>query len=50
MNERDGIAGFSTGRGNLERVLERVRGYLATRTADHWIMFLAGLVIGLIVG
>ena len=28
----------------------RLLGYLRSRTVDHWLMFLAGLVIGLIIG
>lgn len=34
----------------LERALERAVAYLQSRTADHWLMFAAGLVIGLILG
>jgi hypothetical protein len=37
-------------RSALERLGERIQEFLASRTADHWIMFLAGLVVGLILG
>jgi hypothetical protein len=42
--------GERSGRGGFERSAEQVLSYLRSRTADHWIMFLAGLVLGLIVG
>lgn len=28
----------------------RLRAYLRSRTADHWIMFAAGLVLGVVLG
>ncbi len=31
-----------------KRLGARLRRYLRTRTTDHWIMFLAGVVIGAI--
>lgn len=39
----DGTDGF-------ERVGGRILDFLRSRSADHWIMFLAGIVIGMIVG
>ncbi len=49
---RDGMRGYGglDQRTGFERVAERVLDYLRGRTADHWLMFLAGLAIGLIVG
>jgi hypothetical protein len=44
-----GYGGRDT-RTGFERTAEQVLNYLRGRTADHWLMFLAGLVIGLIVG
>ena len=38
------------GRTRFERGAERALAYLSSRTADHWLMFAAGLVIGLAVG
>ncbi len=37
-------------RSGFERVFDRLTAYLRSRTGDHWIMFVAGLVIGLILG
>jgi hypothetical protein len=34
----------------FERLTDRLREYLRTRTKDHWIMFLAGLVLGILLG
>lgn len=33
----------------LDRWVERTRLYLRSRTVDHWLMFVAGLVIGALV-
>ena len=33
-----------------ERGWARLTDYVRTRRSDHWVMFLAGLVIGLILG
>jgi hypothetical protein len=40
----------STRPGGFERIAEQALDYLRSRTVDHWLMFAAGLVIGLIVG
>ena len=48
MNERYG--GGSDQRGGFERVASDAMGYLRSRRSEHWLMFLAGLVIGLILG
>jgi hypothetical protein len=37
-------------RTGFERVAERALDYLRSRTTDHWLMFAAGLVIGLLIG
>ena len=37
-------------RSTFERSAERFLGYLRSRTADHWLMFAAGVVLGLMVG
>jgi hypothetical protein len=34
----------------FERVGERILDFLRSRTADHWLMFVAGIVVGMIVG
>jgi hypothetical protein len=41
--------GSNGGRTGFERIAERGLAFLRSRTADHWLMFLAGLVIGLII-
>jgi hypothetical protein len=46
----DSMRGYDDrNRSAFERIAEQALGYLRSRTADHWLMFLAGLVIGLIV-
>ena len=37
-------------RSAFERLGEQLVGYLRSRTADHWLMFAAGVVLGLTVG
>jgi hypothetical protein len=43
---------YHRGRGadGFERAGSRVLDFLRSRSADHWIMFLAGIVVGMIVG
>jgi hypothetical protein len=33
----------------FERITEQAMAYLRSRTADHWLMFAAGLVVGMFV-
>jgi hypothetical protein len=42
--------GRPAGRSGFERFVEQARAYLASRTAGHWLMFAAGLVLGLLLG
>ncbi len=35
---------------NFDRWVERTRSYLKSRTADHWLMFAGGLLIGALLG
>ena len=44
-----GYGGRET-RTGFERAAEQVLNYLRGRTADQWLMFLAGLVLGLMIG
>jgi hypothetical protein len=37
-------------RTGIERLVSTALGYLGSRTSEHWLMFIAGLVIGLAVG
>jgi hypothetical protein len=34
----------------FERAGGRVLEFLRSRSADHWVMFLAGVVVGMVVG
>ncbi len=42
--------GNRNGRTGFERLAEHALAWLRSRTADHWLMFAAGAVLGLIVG
>ena len=42
--------GERNGRSAFERIAEQALSYLRSRSADHWLMFLAGLAIGVIIG
>ena len=33
-----------------DRWVERTRSYLLSRTADHWLMFAGGLLLGALLG
>ncbi|WP_193366603.1 hypothetical protein [Pelagibius marinus] len=35
---------------DFDRWVERTRSYLKSRTADHWLMFAGGLLIGALLG
>ncbi len=37
-------------RSGIERLGARIADYVRSRRTDHWIMLLAGLVMGLVVG
>jgi hypothetical protein len=37
-------------RTNFERLAGRALEYLRSRSSEHWLMFCAGLVVGLILG
>ena len=44
------VIGERGSRTGFERMAERALAYLRSRTADHWLMFAAGVVLGLMVG
>jgi len=50
MHEHDRPYGHDSGRSGLERGAEQAIAYLKSRTADHWLMLVAGIIIGLILG
>lgn len=39
-----------TGNGGFHRFAEALIAYLRSRTAEHWVMFLAGLALGALLG
>lgn len=46
---RDFFGRTGNGRQGFDHWVERTRLYLKTRTVDHWLMFVAGLVIGALI-
>lgn len=38
------------GQQSFDRWVERSRSYLKSRTADHWLMFAGGLLLGALLG
>ena len=42
--------GMSRHRNGLSRLMDRFVAYVGSRKGEHWIMFVAGLVAGLILG
>lgn len=38
------------GQPGFDRWVERTRSYLKSRTADHWLMFAGGLLLGALLG
>ena len=40
----------SRGKQNFDRWAVRARAYLRSRTADHWLMFIGGLLLGALIG
>jgi hypothetical protein len=49
-SESDRFNGRCQGRDTLDRWVERTRCYLKSRTADHWLMFAGGLILGALLG
>ena len=42
---------YRNGRSDVfERAGERILEFLRSRTADHWLMFVAGILVGMLVG
>lgn len=48
--ERYGYQGQGVGSGTLPRMGEAFVAYLRSRRAEHWVMFAAGLVLGVLLG
>ncbi|GAB4394489.1 MAG: hypothetical protein Tsb0032_20120 [Kiloniellaceae bacterium] len=47
---RDFFGRNSRGEHHFERWIERARDFVKSRTADHWLMFIGGLLIGALLG
>jgi hypothetical protein len=50
IDERAGSYGHRDHRTGFERLAGAGLAYLQSRSSEHWLMFLAGLVIGLFLG
>lgn len=50
MNDGMRAYGGPAGRTGFERAFEQALGWLRRRTTEEWLMFAAGLVIGLMIG
>ena len=46
MDDTDLGPDRSRPQGRWQRLINQLEEYVRSRTADHWIMFMAGLVIG----
>ncbi len=36
--------------GGIERLFDRLGGFVRSRDKDHWLMFVAGLLLGVLIG
>lgn len=50
MDERSDLYGRPHDRSGFERRASSALEYLRSRNSEHWLMFLAGLMIGLFLG
>ena len=50
IDERADMYGRREHRPNFERLAGSALDYLRSRSSEHWVMFFAGLVIGLFLG
>ena len=50
MDDRAGLYGHRDYRTGFERLAGRALAYLRSRSSEHWLMFCAGLAIGLLLG
>jgi len=50
MDERTDFYGRRDHRAGFERLASAALAYLRSRSSEHWLMFLAGLLIGLFLG
>jgi hypothetical protein len=50
MGERADLYGRHDPRTGFERLVSGVLDYLRSRSSEHWLMFVVGLMIGLFLG
>jgi hypothetical protein len=50
MDYRADPYGYRDHRTAFERLAARALDYLRSRSSEHWLMFFAGLVVGLLLG
>jgi hypothetical protein len=50
MDERADLYGRRNHRAGFEQLASAALAYLRSRSSEHWLMFLAGLMIGLFLG
>ena len=50
MDHRAGLYGYRNHRTIFERLAAGALDYLRNRSSEHWLMFCAGLVVGLLLG
>jgi hypothetical protein len=50
MDDRADLYGRRDHRAGFERLASSALDYLRSRTSEHWLMFVAGLAVGLILG
>jgi hypothetical protein len=50
MDDRADLYGRSDHRTTFERLAGRALDYLRSRSSEHWLVFFAGLVVGLFLG
>jgi hypothetical protein len=50
MDHRADLYGYRNHRTGFERVAARALDYLRSRSSEHWLMFFAGLVVGVLLG
>ena len=50
MDHRADLYGDRDRRTGFERIAASALDYLRSRTSEHWLMFAAGLVVGLMIG
>jgi hypothetical protein len=50
MDHRADLYGYRNHRTGFERVAASALNYLRSRSSEHWLMFFAGLAVGVLLG